>query len=72
MHSVLPTNIIDIAQSRRVFVILKYKPIFCTFPKVACSKWKCMMMRINHSPHWCIKRGNTGKNHAHLLPKTCK
>jgi hypothetical protein len=39
------------------FVIPEYKLIFFTFPKVACSEWKRMFMRMNGNPDWC-SRGN--------------
>ena len=35
------------------FVIPEYKLIFFTFPKVACSEWKRMLMRMNGNPGWC-------------------
>jgi hypothetical protein len=36
------------------FVIPQYKLIFFTFPKVACSEWKQMFMRMNGNPNWCV------------------
>lgn len=51
---VLPT---DLILSRTAFVIPEYKLIFFTFPKVACSEWKRMFMRMNGIPEWCIIRG---------------
>ena len=53
---VLPTDKIY-ANARTVFVIPEYKLIFITFPKVACSEWKRMFMRINGNPNWCKIRG---------------
>jgi len=38
---------------RTSFVIPEYKLIFFTFPKVACSEWKRMFMRIYGNPNWC-------------------
>jgi hypothetical protein len=38
------------------FVIPEYKLIFFTFPKVACSEWKLMFMRMNGNPDWCVSR----------------
>jgi len=52
---VLPTD--RIYKSRSAFVLLEYKLIFFTFPKVACSEWKRMFMRMNDNPKWCIIRG---------------
>ena len=49
---ILPTDQIY-ANARTVFVIPEYKLIFITFPKVACSEWKRMFMRINGNPNWC-------------------
>jgi len=46
-----------IYQSRSAFVIPEYKLIFFTFPKVACSEWKRMFMRMNGNPNWCRIRG---------------
>ena len=34
-------------------VIPEYKLIFLTIPKVACSEWKRMFLRMNHNPKWC-------------------
>jgi hypothetical protein len=45
-----------IHQTRSAFVIPEYKLIFFTFPKVACSEWKRMFMRINGNPNWCKVR----------------
>ena len=56
---VLPTDIIYSRNSRSTFVIPQYKLIFFTFPKVACSEWKRMFMRMNDNPNWCkIKQFN--------------
>mmetsp|Transcript_23436 Transcript_23436/g.27666 ORF Transcript_23436/g.27666 Transcript_23436/m.27666 type:complete len:374 (+) Transcript_23436:34-1155(+) len=46
-----------IFKSRSAFVIPEYKLIFFTFPKVACSEWKRMFMRMDDNPQWCIIRG---------------
>ena len=46
-----------IYQTRSAFVIPEYKLIFFTFPKVACSEWKRMFMRINGNPNWCKIHG---------------
>lgn len=46
-----------IYKSRTAFVIPEYKLIFFTFPKVACSEWKRMFMRMNGNPNWCKTRG---------------
>lgn len=51
-----------IYNSRSVFVIPEYKLIFFTFPKVACSEWKRLFMRINGNPKWCITRGINAHN----------
>ena len=53
---VLPDDII-LKHARTAFVIPEYKLIFFTFPKVACSEWKRMFMRINGNPNWCKIRG---------------
>ena len=42
--------------TRSAFVIPEYKLIFFTFPKVACTEWKRMFMRINGNPNWCKTR----------------
>jgi hypothetical protein len=47
-----------IYQSRSGYVVPEYKLIFFTFPKVACTEWKRMFMRMNGNPDWC-SRGNT-------------
>ncbi len=47
------TNDDLIHQTRSAFVVPEYKLIFFTFPKVACSEWKRMFMRINGNPNWC-------------------
>jgi len=49
--TVLATDIIY--EGRTSFVIPEYKLIFFTFPKVACSEWKRMFMRMNGNPNWC-------------------
>lgn len=46
-----------IYKTRSAFVVPEYKLIFFTFPKVACSEWKRMFMRINGNPNWCKIRG---------------
>ena len=46
-----------IYNSRTAFVIPEYKLIFFTFPKVACSEWKRLFMRIDGNPKWCLTRG---------------
>lgn len=46
-----------IYKTRSAFVIPEYKLVFFTFPKVACSEWKRMFMRINGNTNWCITRG---------------
>jgi len=46
-----------IVSTKSAFVIPEYKLIFFTFPKVACSEWKRMFMRMNDVPEWCIVRG---------------
>jgi len=43
--------------ARGVLVIPEYKLIFFTFPKVACTEWKRMFMRMNNNPHWCLLSG---------------
>ena len=43
-------------KTRSAFVIPEYKLIFFTFPKVACSEWKRMFMRINGNKNWCKVR----------------
>jgi hypothetical protein len=44
------------------FVIPEYQLIFFTFPKVACSEWKRMFMRMNGHPEWCtIRWSHSGK-----------
>mmetsp|Transcript_19613 Transcript_19613/g.24733 ORF Transcript_19613/g.24733 Transcript_19613/m.24733 type:complete len:341 (-) Transcript_19613:211-1233(-) len=53
---VLPDDLIY-KSARTVFVIPEYKLIFFTFPKVACSEWKRMFMRINGNQNWCKIRG---------------
>jgi hypothetical protein len=53
---VLPTDTIY-KHARTVFVIPQYKLIFFTFPKVACSEWKRMFMRMNGNKNWCKIRG---------------
>jgi hypothetical protein len=40
----------------RPFVIPEYKLIFFTFPKVACSEWKRMFMRMSGTPEWCTTK----------------
>eukprot|EP00559_Dactyliosolen_fragilissimus_P004376 CAMPEP_0184872700 /NCGR_PEP_ID=MMETSP0580-20130426/41436_1 /TAXON_ID=1118495 /ORGANISM="Dactyliosolen fragilissimus" /LENGTH=421 /DNA_ID=CAMNT_0027375535 /DNA_START=471 /DNA_END=1736 /DNA_ORIENTATION=- len=40
------------------FVIEEYKLVFFTIPKVACSEWKRMFMRMNRHPKWCAKKLN--------------
>jgi len=35
------------------FVLEEYKLIFVTIPKVACTEWKRMFMRMTENPHWC-------------------
>mmetsp|Transcript_352 Transcript_352/g.492 ORF Transcript_352/g.492 Transcript_352/m.492 type:complete len:360 (-) Transcript_352:2544-3623(-) len=52
---VLPTDLIY--QTKTAFVIPEYKLIFFTFPKVACSEWKRMFMRMNDNNNWCKIRG---------------
>ncbi len=55
--SILPTD--QIYKTRSAFVIPEYKLIFFTFPKVGCSEWKRMFMRMNGNPNWCkIKNFN--------------
>ena len=54
--TVLPTDQIY-KNARTVYVIPEYKLIFFTFPKVACSEWKRMFMRMNDNPLWCKIRG---------------
>jgi hypothetical protein len=39
--------------TQHTFVIPEYQLIFFTFPKVACSEWKRMFMRMNGTPEWC-------------------
>lgn len=60
-----------IYNTRSAFVIPEYKLIFFTFPKVACSEWKRMFMRINGNPNWCLIRGfnahDPQKNQIKLL-----
>jgi hypothetical protein len=51
-----------IYDSRSAFVIPEYKLIFFTFPKVACSEWKRMFMRIDGNPIWCKTRGINAHN----------
>lgn len=46
-----------IYMTRSAFVIPEYKLVFFTFPKVACSEWKRMFMRINRNINWCVTRG---------------
>eukprot|EP00558_Chaetoceros_sp_UNC1202_P004209 CAMPEP_0197249990 /NCGR_PEP_ID=MMETSP1429-20130617/50525_1 /TAXON_ID=49237 /ORGANISM="Chaetoceros sp., Strain UNC1202" /LENGTH=329 /DNA_ID=CAMNT_0042711707 /DNA_START=70 /DNA_END=1059 /DNA_ORIENTATION=+ len=46
-----------IYHTRSAFVVPEYKLIFFTFPKVACSEWKRMFMRMNANPNWCKTRG---------------
>ena len=46
-----------IYKTRSAFVIPEYKLVFFTFPKVACSEWKRMFMRMNGNPSWCLIRG---------------
>lgn len=55
LPEVLPTD--TIVSTRTSFVIPEYKLIFFTFPKVACSEWKRMFMRMDGVPEWCIVRG---------------
>jgi hypothetical protein len=50
---VLSDDIIYTKGARSTFVIPEYKLIFFTFPKVACSEWKRMFMRINGNENWC-------------------
>jgi len=50
---VLPDDIIYTRNARSTFVIPEYKLIFFTFPKVACSEWKRMFMRMNGNENWC-------------------
>jgi hypothetical protein len=50
---VLPDDLIYSKNARSTFVIPEYKLIFFTFPKVACSEWKRMFMRINGNKNWC-------------------
>ncbi len=56
LPEVLPDDLIY-KNARTVFVIPEYKLIFFTFPKVACSEWKRMFMRINGNENWCKIRG---------------
>jgi hypothetical protein len=50
---VLPDDLIYSRNARSTFVIPEYKLIFFTFPKVACSEWKRMFMRMNDNKNWC-------------------
>lgn len=50
---VLPDDLIYSKNARSTFVIPEYKLIFFTFPKVACSEWKRMFMRMNGNKNWC-------------------
>jgi len=54
---ITPDDLIYAVNARSVFVIPEYKLIFFTFPKVACSEWKRMFMRMNGNPNWCKIRG---------------
>lgn len=57
---VLPDDIIY-KNSRTIFVIPQYRLIFFTFPKVACTEWKRMFMRMNGNQNWC----NISDNDVH-------
>ena len=50
---VLADDLIYSRNARSTFVIPEYKLIFITFPKVACSEWKRMFMRMNGNKNWC-------------------
>ncbi len=56
--------------TRSAFVIPEYKLIFFTFPKVACSEWKRMFMRINGNPSWCKIRHFNAHDPEQNLIKT--
>ena len=51
------------------FVIEEYKLIFVSIPKVACSEWKRMFMRMIGNPKWCkIKGINAHDPEVHKIP----
>ena len=52
------TNNDVIYRSRSTFVVPEYKLIFFAFPKVACTEWKRMFMRMNNNPKWCKLEGH--------------
>jgi len=43
-------------------VIEEYKLIFFTIPKVACSEWKRMFMRMTSNAKWCLIHGLNAHN----------
>ena len=60
----LPKNIPQVLQKDRIYhprngalVIPEYKLLFFTIPKVACSEWKRMFMRMTNNPRWCETQG---------------
>jgi len=51
------------------FVLEEYKLIFVSIPKVACSEWKRMFMRMLGNPLWCKIRGiNAHDPDVHNIP----
>lgn len=57
LPEITPQDLIYNQFARSVFVLPEYKLIFFTFPKVACSEWKRMFMRVNGNKNWCLIRG---------------
>ena len=62
-HNIVPKHNVELSDHHQrglyssIYVIPEYKLIFFAFPKVACSEWKRMFMRMNDNPKWCKTRG---------------
>mmetsp|Transcript_19017 Transcript_19017/g.26777 ORF Transcript_19017/g.26777 Transcript_19017/m.26777 type:complete len:360 (+) Transcript_19017:112-1191(+) len=51
------------------FVIEEYKLIFFSVPKVGCSEWKLLLMRMSNNPLWCCDDCEEGYMHEMKLNK---